>query len=525
MQRRLKLFTNIIDVKEEGVILLLLLFSISGFSQERFNIRYSSGLPFTILTNVIENDSGYMVMGFLGDGETTARPMSIAQFNFEGEYLFQNLLGGAQSELENSFFGSENFDIKFYNDTVYAHSGKTYSAEGLIQGYIMFSDHQGDSLSMIRFNSPHFGEGYDSDYFIATKRMEISSEGNFLVLSNIIGETTANDFMIQKMTPEGEILWTYEYATAQDPDICDVVLPTEDGGGVFFPRILEESISLVRKLNSEGLLMWEFNTLFDEWNGRVRDAIIEDDLIIAASSWNDDSEFGVIPSVLKFDTLGNFLWHTPVWQNDYSPNHKGRQIVKSQNGGYVLGGIHYDSSVEPHDKSAFLAKVSEEGELLWQRRYKHLDLDFDDHELYDLRATSDGGYIFCGESEDRWPAQELTEPPYQQGWLVKVDEHGCLVEGCHLSDTVSEIEVENKEYFKVGPIPASEYLNIYQAQQVSPLAVYELYDLQGKLVKSIPSADKNTTLMVDITDLSSGNYVLSLRERSKLLQSKKVTIR
>ncbi len=521
----MKLFINILSLKG-SLFIGFLFFWFSFIGQERFNVRYNSEFPNTIFTSLVESNGSYIVTGFVGDsvGISNGRPSLFVQFSGSGERMFQRSYGGNTNNSD-AHLSSQNSDLVFLNDSVLINSGISFDEEWTRQGYFMKYNLEGDTIETHRFYSPYIEENYPLSNSIGTKRLELSGDGNILLLSNVIGEITGNDIMIQKITPEGEILWTYEYATAQDPDICDVVLPSEDGGGIFFPRILEESISLVRKLNSEGLLMWEFNTLFDEWNGRVRDAIIEDDLIIAASSWNDDSEFGVIPSVLKFDTLGNFLWHTPVWQNDYSPNHKGRQIVQSQNGGYVLGGIHYDSSVEPDDKSAFLAKVSEEGELLWQRRYKHLDLDFDDHELYDLRATSDGGYIFCGESEDRWPAQQLTEPPYQQGWLVKVDEHGCLVEDCHLSDTVSEIEVENKEYFKVGPIPASEYLNIYQAQQVSPLAVYELYDLQGKLVKSIPVVDVKTTLMVDITDLPSGNYVLSLREGDKLIQSKKVTIR
>ncbi len=515
----MKSFTNILSLK--GSLLAgFLFFWFSFIGQERFNVRYNSEFPNTILTSVIETDDGYYSTGILGDSlNPNATPTIFSQFDLEGNFLFQEDYGG----LDDYQLWSQNPDLQFFNDTTLVLSGFSFDEEGVRQGYLITFNLLGDTLETFRFYSPYVNEDYPSSGFIATKRMEISSDGNFLVLSNIIGETTANDFMIQKITPEGELLWTYEYATAQDPDICDVVLPTEDGGG-FFPRVLEESVSIVQKLNANGELTWEFNTSFDEWNGWVSDAILEEDKIVASSAWDDGGAFGIIPAVLKFDTLGNFLWHTPVWQDDYNPFHDGRQIVKSEDGGYVLGGIHIDTNTVPDDKSAFLAKVSEDGELLWQRRYKHLDLDFDDHELYDLRATSDGGYIFCGESEDRWPAQELTEPPYQQGWLVKVDEHGCLVEDCHLSDTVSEIEVENKEYFKASPIPASEYLNIYQARQVSPLAVYELYDLQGKLVKSIPVVDVKTTLMVDITDLPSGNYVLSLREGDKLIQSKKVTI-
>ncbi len=279
------------------------------------------------------------------------------------------------------------------------------------------------------------------------------------------------------------------------------------------------------KYDSNGHQEWEFFTDPNLNIGSIQDAILDGKYLICASANIRWEEFDGIPAILKIDTLGNISWMTDFWEDDYGAYHRHRQIVKAQDGNYVSGGVYGVGSSFLESSSAYLAKVNTEGELLWQRKYKYFDLGNDQHELYDLRATSDGGFIFCGEAKGTDEDNPEVTGPYQQGWLVKVDEHGCLVEGCHLSDHVSEIEKqENKEYFKVGPIPASNFLNIYQIHQVSPLAVYELYDMQGRLMKSIPVVDKNTTLMVDISDLSSGNYVLSLKEGSKRLQQQKVTI-
>ncbi len=474
---------------------------------------------------MIEVENGYVSTGFLGDSvNANATPMIFSKFDFHGEKVFQETYGG----FNDYQFWAQNPDLQFLNDTTLIHSGVTFDDEGIRLGYLMKFNLEGDTLETIRFYSPNYPDDLEHSSMYPI-RLEFAYDGNFLVLSGIVNDETNNDIIIQKFTSEGELLWDYQYATEQDPDICNVLLPTADGGGVLIPIIVIEEYPLqfhdIIKLDSSGAEEWRFQTEFENYAGTFKDAILEDEFIIAASSSKNGTEIGIIPSILKMDLSGNLIWHTSAWEEDYSPDHSTRQLVKSLDSGYVIGGIHTTWITDaPDDSSAFLAKVSAEGEVKWQRRFKYFDLFNDEHELYDLRATNDGGYIFCGEAKGTDEDNPEVTGPYQQGWLVKVDEHGCLVEDCHLSDNVSEIDVENKEYFKASPIPASDFLNIYQTIQVSPSAVYELYDLQGRLVKTIPTADKYTTLMVDVSDVSSGNYLLNLINRGQGLQQQKVTI-
>ncbi len=518
----MKLHTNIL--LKAGAFMLLLLFCLIGTSQERFNVRFDSGFPNTILSSVIEVEGGYVSTGFLGDSvNANATPMIFSKFDSQGNQLFQETYGG----FNDYQFWSQNPDLQFLNDTTIIHSGVTFDNEGIRLGYLMKSNLNGDTLETLRFYSPNYPEDLDYSSLFPI-RLEQSADNNFLILSGINNTETGNDRMIQKFTPEGELLWTYEYATEQDPDYVNTIIPTSDGGGVSAAAlsIIEGESSNLHffKYTTNGNLEWEFFTNPNLNLGVIRDALLDDKYLLCASAEVRHEEFDGIPAILKIDTLGNISWITSLWEDDYSQYHKYEQIVKAQDGNYVSGGVYGVGSSFLESSSAYLAKVNTEGELLWQRKYKYFDLGNDQHELRDLKATSDGGFIFCGEAKGTDEDNPEVTGPYQQGWLVKVDSYGCLVEGCHLSDNVSEIEKqENKEYFKVGPIPASQFLNIYQAQQVSPLAVYELYDFQGRLIKAIPIADLGTTLMVDISDLSSGNYVLSLREGSQLLQSKKMT--
>ncbi len=224
----MKLHTNILGTKGGFVTGFLLLFSHIILSQERFNIRFDSGFPNTILTSVIEVEDGYVSTGFLGDSvNPNATPMIFSKFDSVGNQLFQATYGGF-NDLQ---LFSQNPDLQFFEGSILVHSGITADTNGIRQGYLMKFNLLGDTLESLRFYSPNISEGFE---FITTRRAEKSADDNFLVLSNVVGDETNNDMSIQKFTPEGELLWTYEYATEQDPDYVNTIIPTSDGGGGFF---------------------------------------------------------------------------------------------------------------------------------------------------------------------------------------------------------------------------------------------------------------------------------------------------
>lgn len=73
-------------------------------------------------------------------------------------------------------------------------------------------------------------------------------------------------------------------------------------------------------------------------------------------------------------------------------------------------------------------------------------------------------------------------------WLLKLDEHGCLIPGCHLADaTVEAIAPEIK--FAIYPNPASGYLN-FQLRTARPVreATFRILDAGGRTVKEFNSS-------------------------------------
>jgi len=113
------------------LFLLASLFSFHySYAQERFNIRYDSGFPNTLLFGVVEVDGGYFCSGILGDtiSNGSGTPTLYAKFDYNGELLWQKDFGGNGGEepLKCRVLSSQNSDLQYLNDSTLIHSGVTY---------------------------------------------------------------------------------------------------------------------------------------------------------------------------------------------------------------------------------------------------------------------------------------------------------------------------------------------------------------------------------------------------------------
>ncbi len=104
-------------------------------------------------------------------------------------------------------------------------------------------------------------------------------------------------------------------------------------------------------------------------------------------------------------------------------------------------------------------------------------------------------------------------------WVVKTDEHGCVVPGCHTGIEEQGVSAQ----FKLYPNPASDILNVYLATDAA-LEVGELAltDLQGREVKHVSQAIGNTTYMFNVEDLTPGVYVLTYRSEEVVVTERVV---
>jgi hypothetical protein len=135
-----------------------------------------------------------------------------------------------------------------------------------------------------------------------------------------------------------------------------------------------------------------------------------------------------------------------------------------------------------------------------------------------------GGYVMGGQTIYG------NEPsgPIQRGWLLRVDEEGCLVPGCHLVSTEEEAAAPALS-LHLYPNPAQEYLyvllrdaGIARRQD----AALQLLDLQGRILQSHPAGRiDEVTSILPVQALPAGAYVLRYVADGQVLAAERVVVR
>jgi hypothetical protein len=164
-----------------------------------------------------------------------------------------------------------------------------------------------------------------------------------------------------------------------------------------------------------------------------------------------------------------------------------------------------------------MVKVSNHGDSLWARYYTFLDGVDRSPEPVDFKATPDGGYIVCGQTEngnDDW------------GWLMKLDSFGCLIPGCNANDGPNATGEERAALkLAIYPNPASDFLNfeLRTARQLTG-ASFRIIDVEGRVIKELKGGSQHETFIVPVRDWADGVYWLQYMEEGEVRASEKFIV-
>ena len=102
------------------------------------------------------------------------------------------------------------------------------------------------------------------------------------------------------------------------------------------------------------------------------------------------------------------------------------------------------------------------------------------------------------------------------GWLLKLDEHGCLVPGCHLPNS-SAPEPGTVQQLALFPNPARDFINFeLRGARPAPDGAFRILDVQGRLLQSIPAREALGTVVVPVHDWAVGAYVVQYLESGRV---------
>ncbi len=192
-------------------------------------------------------------------------------------------------------------------------------------------------------------------------------------------------------------------------------------------------------------------------------------------------------------------------------------MTKAKNGDIIgCGAKGYD---EP-GQSGWLFRMTEEGEVLWERSIFY-DLDpYTGHwggNLLGITEDKDGNIWAAGSCYDTFPNHD----PWidsDNAWVLKLSPNGCLLQGCNseiqlVSDYVSAIKNNivhsEKNFIRISPNPSFDIFKISPVAG-SKIRSWSLYNMMGQEIQNGRSLLSNP-IRVNLSACTNGVYLIRLQ--------------
>ena len=522
-------------MKNITAFLVILFFLPVTYTQTTFSKKFHFNYPSAVLCSIYPTDTCYYATGIIVDTVFPNLTGSIfVKFNIAGEEVFNKVLKSPDKYYE-TWFG----DLAPTSDGHLIGIGQT--TDSLYHGLVVKYNTDGDTIVKREFLSPY----YPTHNFIVPTQISIDSSGNIFILSAISKANGDNDLCISLFDNQLNLLEDKTFGNLQD-EIPGNSLLLEDGKIIFGANRDNTntndqnlwSRSWIVKTDTAGQIEWQYlspsGTIQDGAMGIVR---ANDGGHVVATTRGFEKPVNPELSFLywdrayffKLDGNQNVVWELEVMDSINPGPIQGleRLIAVDSGNAYVAAG-HFNMirSYQPPIGGTFgwFYKISDNGELIWIRKYQILQTLGHYHKIYDLKPTPDGGFVTVSEIHGNWGTGE----PQLQAWLLKLDSFGCLIPGCQANDTVSVTATapeQAKVELAIYPNPTTDYLN-FQLRTPQPLARarFRILDAAGRTVKDFSSDSPKDTYIVPVWDWAPGVYFLQYVEEGMVRASERFII-
>lgn len=471
-------------------ILLFLSFNSLSVGQNYFNYNYDVQNRSESFNSIIIDSNFYISNGFSALGNYSKN--YLVKLNLQGDTIKTNSFGHDST----FYYSSYKSIIKTKNN--YIISGTKIKAERY--PFIAAINSNLDTLWTRNDWTAQIGSLYSSvnDYpyfvFAGNAKTGVSPDPNLF------------DLMVIKSDTLGNIIWQNIYPSPTDVSAYHIDT-TIDGGyilsGYQYNSITDINIYVV-KIDSLGNIQSGWPKVFSSSNGDAAWAkTLSDGSYLIYGGW-DAGSVNEKAHARKLDQNGNTIWvknfqgpSTTTILNYFT------DAIELPNGDLVFTGSFFDP--QTNNPSGWIIKTDGLGNEKWRRT---LRLRTNDHYLYGIVATPDGGFALSGSV---WPDGGGTT---QDGWIIKLDSLGCVVSGCTLS--VEEEDFISDVIIYPNPSNGKFYLESNNFQN----SFYEIHDLNGKLIVSSKIISNKTE--IDLFN-NTGVFILSF-QNSKAVFRKKIII-
>lgn len=510
---------------------LILLVMVAGqlAAQITFNRRFSLDFPASILSNVIVTDSCYYLTGTIADSVPPYRPSALfLKTDLQGEPLVVKTI-----RPQTGSFQIWNPEFTMLADGTFA--APAYSFDSISKAVLVRFNSNGDTLFTRKY--PNL---YVPNEFIWPRAFHVAQDGGFFFACDIQGWPWGGyanaDIVVIKTDNEGNIEWHKKIGNHWWERPLSLLI--ENGGNIIIGGV-KSNLNLVTsnytyqdyiiKLDGAGNELWSYLSppASGLRYGAAGMVLLDDGSLVVASGIGHEIPRASVNLVVfdklifKINSDHEVEWEIAFPEPALSGSAELSNIIAVSDGsGFVIGGSHgvMFPSQNALSLRGWIGKISPQGDSIWTRQYVGIDNFNNRHFIHGLKETSDGGFILCGESRNFGTL--VPGEVRQQAWLLKLDQHGCLVPGCHITTSAEAPPEPQRLRMAIYPNPTADYLNFYlhapaaaAAQELS----FRIYNYEGRLMREFRHAVPDATYIVEVWDWPAGTYVLQCLSGGRVL--------
>lgn len=443
----------------------------------------------------------------------------------KGEYIYISTINGIGTDYGttirkldehlNLITTIDMIDFVVGDESFYAKDDQFY-AYGNNRVISNFNTFKAFDENLNEYNSVNYSTGTSNNYTAASI---LINDNIYTITEDIIEQYEDEILWFNKIDLEGNQIWTKKYGTQYTRNFASEMLETNDGYAIASISHVENSkiIGEILKMDENGNEIWKYTQdepiattglgIQDQWI-----SILEDGKILAATTADKHgdpififNEWYKYPQKLTWlDQNGVFLKDTLILSPRYEEIYIAK-LQKSNTGGFY--GLGYWGGTTSIDRwNGWIFKMTNEGEMLWSRKYKHEGLGSGySHYIYDLIELENGDIITVG---------SINGLGVQGLWMMKLNSDGCLSDGDCGVDVIATSTVElhdgSIQDAMVYPNPSNGLFNI-DPEILKKIKSLELYDMQGAKLQAWSSQIPNS---LDLSSYQTGVYVLKAQLES-----------
>ncbi len=366
-------------------------------------------------------------------------------------------------------------------------------------------------------------EFYEPNSFIQLETTSVVVDGNEIIVCGDIdlGEFKYKAF-IHRIDFEGNIIRRQYY---QDNDLIETVaydLFLDEEGNYIFNVMLDkldwiQEQRAIIKLDTLGneLYRWDSEPEFF-LNGPENMVVLNNGNYVIKHDKVPQGELVEEHNLVCVDQEGNLLWDLFFYEDkaEYLINN----MSVATNGDILICGMVTVFESVDYDFSGFIARVTQEGELLWRRLVNDATItgSFELCALYDIKEMNNGDLVATGNFRNT-QSNDL--------WLIKTDADGCILPDCNPLQLITSTENLPQDIIgiEVYPNPSSGMFNFSIPKMISEWKL-DIYDLLGRSIFSTDSSE-GSTIDIDLSAQGSGVYIWKISSMEGKQVSGKVVVK